>query len=66
MTRSSIHAMLLSNIYTTLRANSADDKLFMPPTLKKSGGGAYCFWLVCSFVRACVRSFVRHAFWCIA
>ena len=24
--------------------------------------GAYCFWLVCSFVRL----FVRHAFWCIA
>ena len=39
--------------------------IIMPPALKKSWG-QYCFWLVCSFVRPFVHSFVRHAFWCIA
>ena len=43
--------------------------IFMPPTLKKVWG-AYCFWLVCSFIRTFIRSFVcsfvRHAFWCRA
>ena len=43
--------------------------VFMPPTLKKVGGGGGHIasgLSVRSFVRLFIRSFVCHAFWCIA